>query len=211
MRSAGPSLQPELALVRLAPDEFLPGPVRLRNHLQGVRPVQGLLVIAEGVEGLAVRRLVPPEPLADAGDDAGALRLHVLDVAQLRRQRVGDADGDDLPIELAVIDHGKRAQYLHARHLALRKLPAANLDHVERVVVSLHVELPVDLRRVLPSLRKEAVVPEDRSVVVPQLAGLDVLSDRVHPLLRVDLVLGRRHLRDLGDHPHLRRRSLARV
>ena len=90
------SLEPELALVGLASHEVLPGVVGLLNDLQGHLLVQRLLVEAEGVDGLVVGGLVPAEPLADAADDARALRLDVADVVQLGRELVVLADRDDL-------------------------------------------------------------------------------------------------------------------
>lgn len=58
--------------------------------------VQRLLVEAEGVEGLVVRGLVPPEPLPNAGDVPRENLLHVRDVVQVLRQGVIHVDGNHL-------------------------------------------------------------------------------------------------------------------
>jgi hypothetical protein len=52
---------------------------------------------------------------------------------------------------------------------------------------------------ILPRLGKAAVIPEDRAVVVSELALLDVLSDRVGGLLGGDFHFGLGVLGDLDD------------
>mmetsp|Transcript_58851 Transcript_58851/g.127742 ORF Transcript_58851/g.127742 Transcript_58851/m.127742 type:complete len:285 (+) Transcript_58851:280-1134(+) len=193
------SLEPELALVGLAGHEALPGVVGLLNDLQGHLLVQRLLVEAEGIDGLVVGGLVPAEPLADAADDARALRLDVADVVQLGRELVVLADRDDLPVELAVVDHREDAEDLHGLDGALGQRRRADLDHVQRVVVAGALRLRVHDVGVLPGLREHAVVPEDRAVVVTKLALLDVLRNGVAALLRGHLHLRLGHLRDLDD------------
>mmetsp|Transcript_48455 Transcript_48455/g.139347 ORF Transcript_48455/g.139347 Transcript_48455/m.139347 type:complete len:213 (+) Transcript_48455:593-1231(+) len=110
-----------------------------------------------------------------------------------------------------MVDHRERAKDLHADHLALFECAAANLHHIKRVVVPLHVQLRVHLCGVLPSLREEAVVPKYRTVVMPQIPVLHILGDGVEPLFCVNLVLGAGQLHDLGDHPLLRWCLLAGV
>ena len=63
----------------------------------------------------------------------------------------------------------------------------------------LDLELGVFMRRVLPRLRQQSVVPVDVVRVEPQVPLLDVLLDRVARLGRRDLHLGARLLRDLAD------------
>mmetsp|Transcript_16624 Transcript_16624/g.52328 ORF Transcript_16624/g.52328 Transcript_16624/m.52328 type:complete len:290 (-) Transcript_16624:195-1064(-) len=190
---------PELLLVRLAVAELAPGLVRLRHHLQGFRPRQGALLEAEAVQRLLVRRLVPPEPLADAGHHAPALGLDVADVLELRRQRVVRADADDLPVQLAIIDHRQHAQDLHGLDRALGQRHGADLHDVHGVVVARALGHGVLDAGVLPGLREHAVVPEDGPVVVAELALLHVLRDWAPRLLGVHLHLVPRHLRNLDD------------
>mmetsp|Transcript_52621 Transcript_52621/g.152995 ORF Transcript_52621/g.152995 Transcript_52621/m.152995 type:complete len:241 (-) Transcript_52621:108-830(-) len=174
--------------------------MRLRHDFQCLSPVQGTLLVAKGVEGLLVGGLVPAQPLADPAHDSGALGLHVGDVAQFRRQRIVFMNAYDLPVQLPVVDHREDAQDLDLLHAAHGQRPGADLHGVQRVVVAADLELRVLVCWILPSLRKHAVVPEDRAMVVPQLTFLHILRDGIVGLLGVDLHLLLRHLGDLHNH-----------
>ena len=63
---------------------------------------QCLLSEAEGVEGLVVGGLVPPEPLPDAGHVSGEKLLNVPDVVQVLGQRVVHVDADHLARTLCI-------------------------------------------------------------------------------------------------------------
>jgi hypothetical protein len=54
-----------------------------------------------------------------------------------RSDTILPAQGGAARTELALVDHGKRAERAHARHAARGQLPAAQLDDVQRVVVAL--------------------------------------------------------------------------
>ncbi len=56
---------------------------------------------------------------------AASAPLHVLHVVELVRQGVGGADGDDLPVQLAVVDHRVHAQRLHLRMICVIARSAA--------------------------------------------------------------------------------------
>ena len=60
----------------------------MRPCLEGLCLPEGLLFVRELVRSFVVRRLVPPEPLANAANDSWQLELHVCDVIQLGSQRV---------------------------------------------------------------------------------------------------------------------------
>lgn len=66
---------------------------------------------------------------------------------------VGNVDGDDLPVGLALVDEGKGAEHLHLLHLAAVAGGLADVAHVERIVVALGLSLRVGEVGVLPSLR----------------------------------------------------------
>lgn len=57
---------------------------------------QSPLVEAETVKGLVIGGLVPPEPLADAGDVTRQVLLNVGDVVEVFGQRVVHVDGNHL-------------------------------------------------------------------------------------------------------------------
>mmetsp|Transcript_25678 Transcript_25678/g.70613 ORF Transcript_25678/g.70613 Transcript_25678/m.70613 type:complete len:292 (+) Transcript_25678:104-979(+) len=192
--------QPEAPLLRHAVAELLPRIVRLRDDLQSLGRVQGLLLEAELVELLAVRRLVPAQPLTDPADHAGALLVDVRDVRELLRKGVVFADADDLPVQLAVVDHRQDPQHLDRLHGAHWQRLGADLHGIQRVIVADDLQLRVLVDRVFPRLGEHAVVPEDGPVVVAQLALLHVLLDGILWLLGVHLHLMRRHLGDLDDH-----------
>eukprot|EP00966_Prymnesium_polylepis_P227254 5258649-Prymnesium_polylepis.1 len=65
-------------------------------HLLGLRRAERLLAVAEAVDRLAVGRLVPAEPLADAGDGARVKLLNVVDVVDLVGKLVAGVDRDHL-------------------------------------------------------------------------------------------------------------------
>mmetsp|Transcript_18235 Transcript_18235/g.60116 ORF Transcript_18235/g.60116 Transcript_18235/m.60116 type:complete len:348 (+) Transcript_18235:19-1062(+) len=195
-------LGPQLARVRLARHQVLVEAVGLLDDVHGLLGAERLLAVPERVDRLPVRGLVPPEPLADARDGARVKLLNVVHVVDLRGVLVGGVDRDQLPVELAVVDHREHTKRLDGRDGAHREGGGANLDHVERVVVAertAHVLVALDVG-VLPRLGQAAVVPKDRAVVQPRLALLLVLLDRVALRLGVNLHLLEGHLRNLGEH-----------
>mmetsp|Transcript_35901 Transcript_35901/g.99542 ORF Transcript_35901/g.99542 Transcript_35901/m.99542 type:complete len:218 (+) Transcript_35901:67-720(+) len=191
------------AALSIAALEALPVAVRFSDHLQRCLPVQRLLAKAKCIQGLAVRCLVPTEPLTDAGEDPRHLGTHVRNVLQVSRGWIIKSNGDDLPIELAVIYHCEGTQDLDSHHISLRVRAGADLHDVHRVVVPKNTQLWVLHGRVFPGLGKVAVVPIDGPMVVAEFAFFDVLGNGVARLLRCDLHLGLGHLRNLCHHPVL--------
>ena len=58
----------------------------------------------------------------------GGTPLNILDVVELVCQGVRSADGDDLPVELAVVNHGVHAQRLHLPVACNRSHDAPTLE-----------------------------------------------------------------------------------
>merc|ERR1719235_824923 len=77
--------------------------VGLLNDAHGELLVQALVVVAERVLGLAVGGLVVAEPHADLLQLSGELLLNVLDAVDGGGLGVGSADGNDLPVQLAIV------------------------------------------------------------------------------------------------------------
>mmetsp|Transcript_35954 Transcript_35954/g.80036 ORF Transcript_35954/g.80036 Transcript_35954/m.80036 type:complete len:256 (+) Transcript_35954:737-1504(+) len=165
------------------------GLVGLLDHLVGVGLVLALIVEAKLVGGLAVRDLVVTEPLQDLLQLTGEVLLHVSHVVHQRGLGVIHADGNDLPVQLAVINHGVHTQGLNLVHAAALASSTADLNDVHWVVVTRGVELGVLVGGVLPGLGQQAIVPVDVVGVEAQLALLHVLLDG-----GADLVSGNLHL-----------------
>ena len=70
------------------------------------------------LHSLTVGHLVDLEPLDGGGDEAGHVCVDVVDVVELLGHGVPRVDGEDLPVRLALVDHGERAQQLHRHDLA---------------------------------------------------------------------------------------------
>mmetsp|Transcript_49682 Transcript_49682/g.124636 ORF Transcript_49682/g.124636 Transcript_49682/m.124636 type:complete len:216 (-) Transcript_49682:501-1148(-) len=192
---------PQLALGHLALQQPLVRLVRLRYHLLRCSFVDGLSVVAEGVEGLPIRHLVPPEPLSYAGYGVWVELLEILEGVDRVEVGVAHLDGDDLPVELAVVNHAQRTQHLDGRDGSHLEGLLAHFHHIQRVVVAerlIHLFAP-PLVWVFPCLWEATVVPKDRAVVVSQLPLLDVLFDGVEFVLGVDLHLGLRQTGNLRD------------
>ena len=153
--------------------------VRLLNNLERVVSGHGLGSQRVGVD-LSREALVVAEVLADGLDGSGQVHLDVVDVVEHVRHGVGDVDGDDLPVRLAVVDEAEHAQHLDGADAAHAHLHGADLDAVDRVVVAGVAGVGRGHLRVLPRLREVAVVEHHVAVlVVAQLAVLRVLLDRV--------------------------------
>lgn len=178
-----------------------------------------LLVLAlagegELVLGLAIGDLVDTEPLVGSTEKAREVTLNVLNVVELRSQRVVDVDDNDLPVGLLLVQQGHHTEHLDLLDLTGVADELADLADVQRVVVTLGLGLRVDNVGVLPGLgkvshepsktdnlkarlgwtyaREGTVVPEvtlvgEAVTDVTELALLDILLDGVEELLLGDL------------------------
>jgi hypothetical protein len=118
--------------------------------------------------------------------------LDILDIVELRRQRVLDIDNDNLPVRLLFIEQRHDAENLDLLDLAGLADKLANLTHVERVVVAFGFGLGVNDVGVFPGLGEGAIVPEVafvREAVADEaeLALFDVLFNGVEGLFFGDL------------------------
>lgn len=123
-------------------------------------PIDILLVLAlagesELVLGLAIRDLVDTEPLVGSPQQARKVALDILDVIQLRSERVVNVDDHNLPVSLLLVEQGHDAENLDLDDLAGLRDELANLADVQRVVVTLGLGLGVDHVGVFPSLEKQ--------------------------------------------------------
>lgn len=69
--------------------------------------------------------------------------FHIVNVIHSGRTRVIDLDAQDLPVQLALIDHGVCAQRLDGVHAAAVQLAAPNLHHIHWVIISLQPQFSV--------------------------------------------------------------------
>ena len=167
----GCDLQRDLAGLGLAGDELLPRLSALTDDVSGVPGVLlargplasgnfsgcALLVLAlagesELVLRLSVWDLVDAEPLIRSPQEAREVALDVLDVVELRCQRVVDIDDDDLPVSLLLVKERHDAEDLDLLDLAGVADELTDLAHVERVVITLGLGLGVDDVGVFPGL-----------------------------------------------------------
>mmetsp|Transcript_26791 Transcript_26791/g.58382 ORF Transcript_26791/g.58382 Transcript_26791/m.58382 type:complete len:309 (+) Transcript_26791:69-995(+) len=189
-----------LGVLTLAAHEGVVELVGLGDHLHSVLLVHALIVEAVLVGGLAVGDLVVTEPGADGIDGAGELLLDIGNVVAGSGLLVAGVDGDDLPVKLTIVDHGKDAQGLHLDDRAHGVGLGANLHNVNGVVVTEHaLNLVVLVGGVLPGQGEHAVVPVDVVGVVTELALLHVLLDGGALLVGGNLHLGLGLLGDLDD------------
>lgn len=120
------------------------------------------------------------EHCATGGREGEGAPLDVLDVVDLLGEGVGGVDRDDLPVELAVVDHGVNADALDRVDAAHVEGAAGDLDDVNGVVVAKDAAGGLVLvAGVLPGLGQEAVVPVDVVGVEAEFALLGVLLDGV--------------------------------
>ena len=93
-----------------------------------------------------------PEPLIRRANEPGEVILNILDVVELRRERVVDVDDDDLPVGLTLVEKRHDAENLDLLHLADIADLLADLADIEGIVVTLGLGLRVSLLRVFPGL-----------------------------------------------------------
>ena len=87
-----------------------------------------------------ISHLVPAEPLADASQHGLG---NIVNVVVLLGQLVVDGDGQNLPVELTVVNHGEDAKGLDLGDGSHLEGLGADLDDVDRIVVAEDLELGV--------------------------------------------------------------------
>ena len=184
--------QIDITRLRLASDKPLPRLRTLPDNLHGILLVLALARERKLVLRLAIRNLIDTEPLVRCPQQPRQMPLHVLDIVQLRRERVVDVDDDDLPVGLALVQQGHHAQHLHLLDVTRLGDQLADLADVERVIVALLLGLGVGDVGVLPGLGEGTVVPQVafvREAVADEakLALLSVLLDGVENFVFRDL------------------------
>ena len=120
---------------------------------------------------------------------------------ELFGERVLGVDDDDLPVGLAVVDEGERAEHLDLCDLPALHRRLADFEDVERVVIADDSREGVDRFGVLVRLRDRAVVADDVPVLeIAQRVLLHVLLERVEMLLCADFDLVVGASRNFADH-----------
>jgi hypothetical protein len=148
------------------------------DHLQSVLAGFGLAVEGKGVLGLSVRDLVITEPHEGVVEQIGQLRLNVINIVQLRSQRIVHVDANDFPISFPFVNQSESSQDLHFLDLASDAQGRANFANVDGVVVTFAASVRVDSVRVLPGLRQSAIIPIVPVSVryISELPVLDILK-----------------------------------
>lgn len=96
-----------------------------------------------------------PEPLIRRTDEAGKVPLDVLDVVQLRGERILDVNDEDLPVGLALIEESHDTEDLDLLDLTDVADLLADLADVQGVIIALRLGLGVHLSGILPSLHND--------------------------------------------------------
>ena len=131
--------------------QFLPGGVGLFDDFLGGGNIEVLLVESERVERLVIRGLVPSEPFADSVLDSGR---DIINVVVFLGKRVVNGNGDNLPVQFTVVNHGqdtKRLDFLDGSHL---EGGASDFDNIDRIVITEASQFRVLDVGVFPSLWK---------------------------------------------------------
>ena len=138
-------------------DESLPGIVGALDDLEGVGLVLGLTVEGELVLRLAIGDLVDAEPLLGGLEEPRHLLLHILYVIQLSGERVGNIDGNDLPVCLPLIKQGQASEHLDLPHLTGLVNGVSDLTHINWVIITVGLGVRISVGGVFPGLvrRKE--------------------------------------------------------
>mmetsp|Transcript_32021 Transcript_32021/g.63084 ORF Transcript_32021/g.63084 Transcript_32021/m.63084 type:complete len:288 (-) Transcript_32021:52-915(-) len=177
------------------------------------RPIatKSCLIITKLVQRLAIWCLVPAEPLTNTTDHTFHVLVNVCHIVELWCQRIISGNSKHLPVKLTVVNHGKSTQNLDTHHLTLGMCPAADFYYVHRIVIAKHLQLWVFHSRILPSLRKIAVIPKYGAMIVTELALLLILCNGVGRFLGCDLHLCLCHFGNFGYHPVLSLASILRT
>mmetsp|Transcript_27018 Transcript_27018/g.46077 ORF Transcript_27018/g.46077 Transcript_27018/m.46077 type:complete len:267 (-) Transcript_27018:55-855(-) len=168
----------------------------LFDNLGSGLSIQPFLIKSKSIQWLLIGGLVPPEPftntiLNSVGD--------IIDVIVFLSKFVICGNGNDLPVQFTIINHGKHTQWLDLLDGSHIQGLGSNLNNINRIIITEALQLGVLLVGVLPSLGKASVVPEDGAVVIPEDSLLDVLRDGVVGFFGGDLHLGLGHFGDFND------------
>lgn len=98
--------------------------------------------------------------------------VYVLNVVDLSSEGIVDVDADNLPVSLALVDHGVGAQNLGHDNLTSVVLDGGDLNSIQRIVVTVGLCVRVLDGGVLPSLRLSPIV---EGIFVMNIAELAVL------------------------------------
>ena len=150
------------------------------HNLSGVLVIKEvkdiLLVLAfagesELVLRLSVRDLVDTEPLIGSTKKARQMPLHVLDVVELRSQRIIYVDDDHFPVGFLLVEQRHNTKDLDLLHLTRCSHELTDLTNVQWVVITLCLGLRMGYVGVLPGLvamsvlgnkRRRQILPEER-------------------------------------------------
>jgi len=189
----------------LGSDELLPGLRALANNVSGILLVLAFSSESELVLWLSIRNLVDSEPLIRSPQKTREVSLNILNIIELRCQRIVDINDNDLPVGLLLIKQSHDSEDLDLLDLTRVSNQFTNLADIQWIVVALGLGLGVDDIRVFPSLGESTIVPEItlvREAVADEseLALLDVLLDGVEELFLRDLELAVCPSWDLNNH-----------
>ena len=143
--------------------QLLPRGVGLIDNFLGGGNIEVLLVESERVEGLVIRGLVPSEPFSDSVLDG--IR-NVINVVVFLGKRIVDGNGENLPVQFTVVNHGQDTEgldFLDGSHLEGR---SSDFDNIDRIVITETSQFRVLDVGVFPSLGKASCSDKDKRIEV---------------------------------------------
>mmetsp|Transcript_31072 Transcript_31072/g.56376 ORF Transcript_31072/g.56376 Transcript_31072/m.56376 type:complete len:264 (+) Transcript_31072:262-1053(+) len=168
----------------------------LFNNLTSRLGIQPFLIKAKSIQGLVIRCLVPSEPFTDTILDGVR---DIINIIVFLSELVIDGNGNNLPVQFAIINHGNHTQRLDLRNRSHSNSLGTNLNNINGIIITKALQLGVLRVGILPSLGKTSIVPEDGTVVITKLALLNILCDGIVGFFRGDLHFGLGHFWDFND------------
>lgn len=104
------------------------------------------------------------EPFEGSLQQAGEDLFNVVDIVQLVGHRIGDINGEHLPVGFTLIDQCQNAEHFDLNDLTTRGDARTNFQSVDWIVVAFAAGRCVQMFRILPRLWQCTVIP-DISVV----------------------------------------------
>merc|ERR1712003_543325 len=129
--------------------QLLPVSVGLGDNFLCEGNILEFFVESEFVEWLVIGGLVPSEPFSDSGLDGLG---DILDVVVFLGERIIDGNGNNLPVQFAIVDHSENTKNLDFVDASGIEGLGSDFDNIDRIVVTHDFQLGVLDVGVFPSL-----------------------------------------------------------
>merc|ERR1712113_793219 len=119
------------------------------NDLFCLGGIKVFLVKSKSIERLVIGSLVPSEPFPNTVEDSSR---NIIDVIVFLGKWIINGNGQYLPVEFTIVDHGKNAKGLDLRYGSHIERLGSDLHDIDWIVVSEYLKLWMFLIWVLPCL-----------------------------------------------------------